>query len=198
MTSSGQFAGVSMFNGGTSNQSQYRVGDLVMFNGNKTYGFVIQVQDDYLRVVNDQGMLTRINLTEVDKKIETNKKVTARDMIGNVLSIDDVVKCSSTSNFRNKKGVIKNICKNCLFLCDPKDFVQQSGIFTEKAINVTILGNEFLQGEQDCKTVVLQNRIIRDKLVNKQVTITKGLFKGQRGIVVKMNGDEAIIELSTR
>ena len=42
-------------------------------------------------------MLTRINLTEVDKKIETNKKVTARDMIGNVLSIDDVVKCSSSS-----------------------------------------------------------------------------------------------------
>lgn len=120
----------------------------------------------------------RINLTEVDKKIETNMKVTARDMIGNVLSIDDVVKCSQMSIYRNKKGVIKNICKNCLFLCDPKDFVQQSGIFTEKAINVTILGNEFLQGEQDNKTVVLQNRIVRDKLVNKQVTITKGVFKG--------------------
>lgn len=95
-----------------------------MFNGNKTYGFIIQVLDDYLKVVNDQGMLMRINLTEVDKKIETNKKVTARDMTGNVLSIDDVVKCSQMSNYRNKKGVIKNICKNCLFLSDPKDFVQ--------------------------------------------------------------------------
>lgn len=94
-----------------------------MFNGNKTYGFIIQVLDDYLKVVNDQGMLMRINLTEVDKKIETNKKVTARDMTGNVLSIDDVVKCSQMSNYRNKKGVIKNICKNCLFLSDPKDFV---------------------------------------------------------------------------
>lgn len=94
-----------------------------MFNGNKTYGFIIQVLDDYLKLVNDQGMLMRINLTEVDKKIETNMKVTARDMIGNVLSIDDVVKCSQMSIYRNKKGVIKNICKNCLFLCDPKDFV---------------------------------------------------------------------------
>ena len=44
-----------------------------MFNGNKTYGFIIQVLDDYLKVVNDQGMLMRINLTEVDKKIEINK-----------------------------------------------------------------------------------------------------------------------------
>ena len=94
-----------------------------MFNGNKTYGFIIQVLDDYLKVVNDQGMLMRINLTEVDKKIEINKKVTARDMTGNVLSIDDVVKCSQMSTYRNKKGVVKNICKNCLFLSDPKDFV---------------------------------------------------------------------------
>lgn len=169
-----------------------------MYNGNKIYGFIIQVLDDYLKVVNDQGMLVRINLTEVDKKIETNTRVTARDMMGNVLSIDDVVKCSQMSNYKNKKGVIKNICKNCLFLCDPKDFAQHNGIFTEKAINVTILGNEFLQGDQDNKTVALQNRIVRDKLVNKQVTITKGVFKGQRGIVVKINGDEAIIELSTK
>lgn len=35
-------------------------------------------------------------------------------------------------------------------------------------------------------------------MINKKVTIIKGPFKGQRGIVTQVNGDEAIVELSTR
>ena len=143
-------------------------------------------------------MLVRLNLTEIDNMIAHNPKISARDMTSNVLSLNDVVKCSSYSIYKNKKGVIKNMCRNCLFLQDPKDFLQQNGMFVEKAINVTILGNEFLQGDVDNKAVALQNRIIRDKMVGKQVQITKGVLKGQRGVVVKINGDDAIIELLTK
>jgi len=35
-------------------------------------------------------------------------------------------------------------------------------------------------------------------MVGKQVQITKGVLKGQRGVVVKINGDDAIIELLTK
>ncbi len=35
-------------------------------------------------------------------------------------------------------------------------------------------------------------------MINKKVTIIKGQFKGQRGIVTQVNGDEATVELSTR
>lgn len=34
--------------------------------------------------------------------------------------------------------------------------------------------------------------------MHKSVLIIKGSFKGQRGIVTKVNGDDALVELSTR
>ena len=52
------------------------------------------------------------------------------------MQIDDVVKCTAASEFKNKKGIIKNMCKTCLFLWDPKDFAQTNGIFVEHTRNV--------------------------------------------------------------
>ena len=42
------------------------------------------------------------------------------------------------------------------------------------------------------------NRIARDKLIEKQVYVISGKFKGQRGLVVHMNGDMASVEMSIR
>ena len=96
------------------------------------------------------------------------------------MTIDDVVKCTAeNSEYIHKKGIIKNICKNCLFLWDPKDFAASNGIFTEIPRNVMILGTEFLKGGiQDSGAVASQNRIIRDKLKDKVILIIKGYFKG--------------------
>jgi transcription elongation factor SPT5 len=47
-------------------------------------------------------------------------------------------------------------------------------------------------------SLACQNRIVRDKLIGKQVQIVKGMFKGQKGRVTQVNGEEAIVELSTR
>ena len=96
--------------------------------------------------MDDRGSITRVRLTEIDKKLPFDRKAFTKDSIGNVLSIDDVVKVSAeTSPYRFRKGVVKNICKNCLFLWDPKGFTQSSGLFVENPRNVLILGTEFLK-----------------------------------------------------
>ena len=48
----------------------YKVGELIMFNGNKTYGYILAVQDDFVKILNDQGVISRVTLTEIDKKRE--------------------------------------------------------------------------------------------------------------------------------
>jgi transcription elongation factor len=103
--------------------------------------------NDMLRVVSDSGEIMRVRITEVDKKYAFDKKAFTRDRVGNIISIDDVVRCNSENSiYRFKKGIVKNICKTCIFLWDPKDFAQSNGIFVENPRNVTILGNEFLKG----------------------------------------------------
>lgn len=153
-----------------------------------------------MKVVSDSGIIAKVRLTEIDRSLKFDKKAFTRDSVGNILQIDDVVKCSGEGSlFRGKKGIIKNICKACLFLWDPKDFAQSGGIFAEATRNVLILGTEFLKGsESGSRVIACQNRIIRDKLVNKLVMVIKGEFKGQKGRVTQVNGEEAILELSTR
>ena len=76
-------------------QQDFKVGDIIIYNGNKTYAYILQVADDFIKIYDETNILTRINQREVDKKVDFNKKVTARDMTGNILQIDDVVKCST-------------------------------------------------------------------------------------------------------
>lgn len=131
-----------------------------------------------MKILSDQGEITRVRLTEIDKNLPIDRKAFTRDQIGNILSIDDVVKCVGTSSFKGKKGIIKNICKSCVFLWDPKDFAHSGGIFCENIRSVVILGTEFLKGDNTNTAVAGQNKIFRDKLVNKLVLIIKGSFKG--------------------
>ena len=189
---------ISGFQGDNRLCENYKVGEIIIFNGNKTFGYILAVQDDFVKILNDQGVISRVRLTEVDKKMPFDRKAYTRDQMGNGLGIDDVVKCVDQSVYKGRKGIIKNICKPCVFLWDPKDFAHSGGIFCESTRYIQILGTEFLKGDNQNTAVAGLNRIMRDKMTHKQVLILKGPFKGQRGNVSKVNGDEAIIELSTR
>ena len=184
---------------GDGSGSTFKVNDLVLFNGSKTFGHVIQVLDESLRIVDDSNQVRRINLKDVDKKIERNRGAIARDEAGNVLQVEDVVRCNTASGSQQgKKGIIVNICRSCLFLWDPKDFENSNGVFAERAMHVMILGNEFLEGVATDSGVMTQNRIMRDKLLHRRVQIVKGTFKGYRGIVSGVHGEEAIVELASK
>lgn len=197
MCRQGEFAARKKDGGGGSS---FKVNDLVLFNGGKTYGHVIQVLDECLRVIDDSNQLKRLNPKDVDKRVERNRSAVARDMASNVLQIEDVVRCcGQQSAHRGKKGIIVNVCRTCLFLWDPKDYEHTGGVFAERAMNVMILGNEFLQqADQASSGYMTQNRITRDKLLNRHVNIVRGTFKGYRGIVSGVHGEEAIVELSSK
>lgn len=75
------------------------------------------------------------------------------------------------------------------------------GVFVENPRSVTIAGNEFFASADNRgqhMSLINQNRIGKDKLLNKWVLIIQGPFKGQRGRVTHMNGDQATIEMSIR
>lgn len=98
--------------------------------------------------------------------------------------------------YKGKKGIIKNIQKTILFLIDPKSKETNStGIFVEVSRHVMILGTEFLKGDPNNKSVAPQNKIFKDKMIGKVILVIKGMFKGQRGRVTQINGEEAIVEL---
>jgi len=104
----------------------YSVGEIINFNTERSYGYIIAVTADMLKVVTNRGDIKKVRLTEVDKKMNYDPKVFSRDVMGNILSIDDVVKIiknpAEDKKMAGKKGIIKNICKgNLLFLWDPKD-----------------------------------------------------------------------------
>lgn len=52
---------------------------MILFNGSKTYGHVIQVMDEGLKVVDDQNQVIKLNPKLIDKKLEKNRSMTARD-----------------------------------------------------------------------------------------------------------------------
>ena len=49
--------------------TQYSANDLIMYN-NKNVGVVLQVQEDYLKVINDEGEIANVKIGDINKKID--------------------------------------------------------------------------------------------------------------------------------
>lgn len=43
--------------------------DLVNYNGNKNAGLVLQVNEDYLKLINEQGKIENIKIADLGKKL---------------------------------------------------------------------------------------------------------------------------------
>lgn len=73
--------------------------------------------------------------------------------------------------YQGRKGVIKFIVKNVIFLWD-REFYQTNGIFVVKSRDVLILGEEHMKEKSGA--FASNNRRLRDPLIGKDVEITKG------------------------
>lgn len=83
-----------------SHENVYKVGDIVLYEGNKTHGYVIKVEHDLIYVVNEHCRQAHLRFNEIDKKIPMNKTKLLRDSKGIVITIDDPVKViNRRSNF---------------------------------------------------------------------------------------------------
>ena len=83
-------------------------------------------------MVNEQGEIKSIKAAEVSKRFdirELRTKASAIDSQRNTIYPDNVVRIVSGKN-KGRKGVIKYINKNTVFLWD-RDFQQTNGIFVE-------------------------------------------------------------------
>jgi len=122
-------------------KQQFFANDLVNFNGEKGRGIVLQVHEDYLKIIDQQGKLVNIKTSDIGKRIPQMKpgsSINARDKSGHNLAIDQMVKILDGPN----KGInapIRHYDRNYIFLWH-KQFVQSNGIFVEACNNVEIRG----------------------------------------------------------
>ena len=181
-----------------STRHGYKAGDLVLYNGNKNAGLVLQVHEDYLKMINEQSKIVNTKIVDLGKKVPLpprNGTMSGRDKNNNTLAMDQVVKVVEGSQ-RGLNGTIRHGYKHYIFLWN-KDFVQSNGIFVQNSRNTEILGAEFMKESQG-QAVANQNRLVRDPLVGKMVVIINGKFKGHRGRVTYADDKSAKVELSSQ
>lgn len=198
----GQGTSNGVANGGAGARHGYKAGDLVLYNGAKNSGLVLQVHEDYLKMINEQSKIVNIKIVDLGNKVKLpprNGTLNGRDKNNNTLAVDQVVKVVEGA-MRGLNGTIRHGHKNYLFLWN-KEFVQSNGIFVINSRNTEILGVEFLEmneGEGQGLAVAKQNRLLRDPLVGKVVVIVSGKFKGHRGRVTYADDKSAKVELSSQ
>ena len=176
----------------------YKAGDLVLYNGSKNAGLVLQVHEDYLKMINEQSKIVNIKIVDLGKKVPLpprNGTLNGRDKNNNTLAMDQVVKVTMGPQ-RGLNGTIRHGYKHYIFLWN-KEFVQSNGIFVQNARNTEILGAEFMQVSKS-EGVANQNRLVKDPLVGKLVVIINGKFKGHRGRVTYADDKSAKVELSSQ
>jgi transcription elongation factor len=89
-----------------------------------------------------------VKASDIGKKLPAMKKaavISARDSMGNLLSIDQVVKVIS-GPLKGYIGSIRHYDRNYLFMYN-KEFNQSNGIFVESCRNVTMLGAGYTKGD---------------------------------------------------
>jgi transcription elongation factor len=100
--------------------------------------------------------------------------------------------------YKGKKGVIRNIFKNFVFLYN-QDFISTNGIFVDKSENLEIMGSELLSDNMYHGKVNIRKppEPLR-KSVGTLVRIVHGNWKGYIGILKKVTDKNALVELTSK
>ncbi len=141
-----QLGGQNTLGGTGTARHGYKAGDLVLYNGSKNSGLVLQVHEDYLKMINEQSKIVNVKIVDLGKKVPLpprNGTLNGRDKNNNTLAMDQVVKVVEGPQ-RGMNGTIRHGHKHYIFLWN-KEFVQSNGIFVVNSRNTEILGVEFLE-----------------------------------------------------
>jgi transcription elongation factor len=52
-----------------SSRPTYQANDLINYNNNKNCGLVLQVHEDYLKIINEQNNVVNVKIADIGKKI---------------------------------------------------------------------------------------------------------------------------------
>ena len=117
----------------------YKVGDIIIYNNEKTHAFVTRAEVDQVQVVNEHGRVENIRKSDITGTLPPQRNKLCKDSKGFALALEDVVKVTSdSSRYKDQRGIVKDICKaNILFLWDKRFLNMSNGIFVEHARSVT-------------------------------------------------------------
>jgi hypothetical protein len=65
---------------------------MLAYSNNKHVGIVLQVHEDYVKMINEVGGIVNIKNADINKKFERDKKTAGLDQLSQTIAIDTVVK----------------------------------------------------------------------------------------------------------
>eukprot|EP00347_Sterkiella_histriomuscorum_P019259 403342330 len=152
-------------------------------------GYIIQVNPDYLKVINSHNQVQMVKQASVTKKIFPRRNTFALDRNHNTIASRSIVKIYDGSQLNGKCAEVKGFCKDVLFVYLKGQLVQTNGIYSILTRNVVLAGQDFVKNvqQENHKGFILgqQDRKQKDrKIIRSYVAITAGEYKGLKGRVL--------------
>ncbi|KAK6204432.1 uncharacterized protein RJT21DRAFT_8433 [Scheffersomyces amazonensis] len=195
--------------------SKYDIKDLVQLNVSSV-GVIVRSERSFYQILTSDGRLIDVKPSGISSKLELSRREqVSTDKNGFTISVGDTVK--EALGDKRREGVILHIYKNSLFISS-KEIVENLGIFVTNRMNVTTvstkdsmvsrnLGPDLNRMNPNLKVPsaisavnsALQTRAGgRDKLLYRDVAVSRGAYKGLKGKVIEADDIYARVELHTK
>ena len=213
-TDASSTGGAGAFDGAASN---LELKDLVQINAS-TVGVIVKLEKGIFEVLSQDGRLISVRPSGIAGKLELQRREQiATDKNGLTINVGDTVK-ETLGGEKTREGTILHIYKNHLFVKLNK-ILENLGVFVTNSMNVTTvttkgsmisktLGPDLNKMNPNLKLPAavagaaqagLRTRVGgRDKLLNQNVVVTQGNYKGLMGKVTDADDVFARIELHTK
>ena len=169
---------ISAFNSAySSNATKYSAYDIISFNNNKNVGLILSIEKDMIKVIDCSGSIQRIQLSAVNSRQNTDKNIALDSQNHTINKYDKVQVVDGIGPNKGKKGEVKHIYKNYVFIYNPQENKNTFGIFIEQARNISLLGSSLLPSQGQMRNKMPMNPK-RDSLIGTIPQIKDGQYKG--------------------
>ncbi|CAM8979670.1 unnamed protein product [Rhodiola kirilowii] len=210
---------------GITKLGDYELRDLVLID-DRNFGVIIRVESEAFQVlkgVPDRAEVLTVKLREIKCKLD--RKQSVKDRYNNTISVQDVVRILE-GPCQGKQGPVEHVYRGILFIFD-RHHLEHAGYICAKSESCVVVGGSRANGNSNGRVSRFQqqtsNRIPAsparsnrgggppshfggrngggrgdDALVGSTIKIRKGAFKGYRGRVTGVKGQEVRIELESQ
>ncbi|CCE82201.1 Piso0_001914 [Millerozyma farinosa CBS 7064] len=193
--------------------NKFDIKDLVKLNAS-TVGVIVEAEKDAFKLITSEGRTITVKPSGIASKLDLGRREqVATDKNGLPVKIGDTVK--ETLGDKKREGVIIHIYKTSLFI-KSNDILENLGIFVTNCMNVSTITtkgsivsknlgpdlnrmNPNLKLPNPIATTGLKTKIgNRDRLLNHDVIVNSGNYKGLMGKVRDADDTFARIELHSK
>lgn len=192
--------------------NNFDVKDLVQLNVS-TVGVIVRAEKGAFDILTTEGRLLTVKPSGIASKLNLSRREqVATDKYGSNIKVGDTVK--EVIGDKKREGVIIHIYKNYLFI-KLNEILENLGIFAANSMNVSTIStkgsmvsknlesdltrlNPNLKLPKPINNAIMQRQGGRDKLLNHDVVVSGGNYKGLMGKVTDTDEQFARIELHTK